>query len=121
MAKSHPTNEPMSPNELGLVAKHVMKLLVERRFDELEAATNGARMNADDMAAAVDDVGGVLVMPPENVWRDLRTTPVRNWPGAFNMKLDLWTAGGRTSNSVELTVHSRNGRPVIEVDDIIVN
>ncbi len=30
----------MSPNELGLVAKHVMKLLVERRFDELEKASN---------------------------------------------------------------------------------
>lgn len=111
----------MSPNELGLVAKHVMKLLVERRFDELEKATNGTRLSADDMEAAVDDVGSALVMPPDNVWRDLRISPVRNWPGAFNVKLDLWTARGRTSNSVELTVHSKDGAPVIEVDDIIVS
>lgn len=26
----------MSPNDLTLVAKHVVKLLVERRYDELE-------------------------------------------------------------------------------------
>jgi len=110
----------MSPNDLTLVAKHVMKLLVERRFDELEEATNGTRLSADDMEAAVDDVGSALVMPPEHVWRELRTVPVRNWPGAYNLTLDLWTALGRTSNSVELTVHEKNGRPVIEVDDIIV-
>jgi hypothetical protein len=111
----------MSPNELTLVAKHVMKLLVERRFRELEEATGGTRLSADDMEAAVDDVGGVLVMPSENVWRDLRISPVKNWPGAFNLRLDLWTARGRTSSTVELTVHTKNGRPMIEVDDIIVN
>jgi len=32
--------------------------------------------------------------------------------------LDLWTARGRTTNSVELTIHSDKGKPVIEVDDI---
>ncbi|MBP6389651.1 MAG: hypothetical protein KA352_02070 [Flavobacteriales bacterium] len=110
----------MGPNELSLVAKHVMKLLVEQRFNELEAATGGTRLSADDMAAAVEDVGSALVMPPENVWRDLRVMPVRNWPDAYNVKLDLWTARGRTANSVELTIHSKNGKPVIEVDDIIV-
>lgn len=111
----------MSPNDLTLVARHVMKLLVERRFDELEEATGGRRLSADDMEGAIDDMGGDLVMPPENVWRDLRISPVRNWPGAFNLRLDLWTARGRTSNSVELTVHEKNGVPVIEVDDIIVS
>lgn len=110
----------MGPNELGLVAKHVMKLLVEQRFDELEKATGGKNLSADDMVTAVEDVGSALVMPPENVWRDLRVMSVRNWPGAYNVKLDLWTARGRTSNSVELTIHVKNGKPVIEVDDIIV-
>lgn len=110
----------MSPSDLTLVAKHVMKLLVERRFEELEEATGGQRLSADDMEAAVDDVGAALVMPPEQVWRDLRMAPVKNWPGAFNLRMNLWTVRGRTGNSVELTIHSRNGRPVIEVDDIIV-
>ena len=108
----------MGPNELGLVAKHVMKLLVERRFDELEEATGGTRLNADDMKGAVDDVGRALVMPPENSWRDLDVVAVRNWPGAFNVRFDLWTRTGRSDWSVELTVHSNAGKPVIELDDI---
>lgn len=110
----------MGPNELGLVAKHVMKLLVERRFDELEEATGGKQLSADDMEGAVDDIGSPLVMPPEPSWKDLRVTAVRYWPGAFSVQLNLWTSRGRTSNTVELTIHENNGKPVIEVDDIIV-
>lgn len=108
----------MGPNELGLVAKHVMKLLVERRFDELEAATGGVRLTADDMEGAVDDIGAALVMPTENVWRDLDVVAIRNWPGAFNVRFDLWTRAGRSDWAVELTVHSKEGKPVIELDDI---
>lgn len=108
----------MNPNDLSLVAKHVMKLLVERRFDELEQATDGVHLSADDMEAALDDVGGALVMPPENTWRDLQVTAIRNWQGAFNVRFDLWTRVGRSKWSVELTVHARSGAPVIELDDI---
>ncbi len=110
----------MSPNELDLVAKHVMKLLVERRFDELEKATGGKQLSADDMEGAVDDIGIALVMPPEPSWKDLRVTAVRNWPGAFSVQLYLWTSRGRTPHTVELTIHENDGKPVIEVDDIIV-
>lgn len=110
----------MGPNELGLVAKHVMKLLVERRFHELEEATGGKQLSADDMEGAVDDIGSPLAMPPEASWRDFRVTAVRNWPGAFSVQLNFWTTGGRTPHTVELTIHENDGKPVIEVDDIIV-
>lgn len=110
----------MDPNELGLVLKHVMKLLVERRFDELEKASGGGGLGADDIEGAVDDVGAPLVMPPDNVWRDLRARSVRNQPGAFDVTMELWTARGRTPHTVELTVQERSGRPVIAIDDIIV-
>ncbi len=110
----------MNPGELGLVAKHVMKLLVERRFAELETAADGAGLSADDLEGALDDIGTTLVMPPENTWRDLRARAVRNQPGTFELTLELWTARGRTSHTVELTVQERNGRPSIVVEDIIV-
>ncbi|HQW05016.1 MAG: hypothetical protein IPH05_11325 [Flavobacteriales bacterium] len=110
----------MSPNDLSLVAKHVMKLLVERRFDELEAATNATRLSAEDIEGAVEDIGAALVMPPEPSWKDLRVTAVRNWPGAYAVELHLWTANGRTPHTVELTIHTKDGQPVIELDDIIV-
>jgi hypothetical protein len=110
----------MSPDELSLVAKHVMKLLVERRFDELEEASGGDGLSAEDMEGAVDDIGSSLVMPPENVWRDLKARAVRGVPDAFELTLDLWTKGGRSGNTVELMVQLRSGKPVVVVEDIIV-
>ncbi|MBK8500501.1 MAG: hypothetical protein IPL52_17190 [Flavobacteriales bacterium] len=110
----------MSPDELGLVLKYAMKLLVERRFNELEEASGGMGLNADDIGGAIDDIGSPLAMPPENVWRDLRPRAVRNQPGAFEVSLELWTARGRTPHTVELTVQERNGRPVVAIDDIII-
>lgn len=110
----------MGPNELSLVAKHVMKLLVERRFDELEAATGGMRFSADDIEAAVEDIGTALAMPPEPSWKDLRVSAVRNWPGAFAVQIPIWTTRGRTAHTVEMTIHEKDGKPVIELDDIIV-
>jgi hypothetical protein len=108
----------MSPNELTLVAKHVVKLLVEQRFDELEQVTGGVRLSADEMKDAVDDIGAPLVMPPPASWNALQAVAVRNWPGAFSVHVDLWTANGRSTHAVEMTVHSKNGKPMIEIDDI---
>ena len=110
----------MSPNELTLVAKHVMKLLVERRFEELEEAAGGAGLSADDMEGAVDDIGSALVMPPESTWRDLDARAVRNVPDAFELSLDLWSAKGRTGSSAELMIQQKGGRPTVVVEDIIV-
>jgi len=109
----------MSPNDLTLVAKHVLKLLVERRYDELEQATGGVRLSADAIMDAVEDLGAPLVMPPPAVWNNLQVTAVRNWPGAFSIHVDLYTANGRSTHVVEMTVHEKNGRPVIELDDIV--
>ena len=108
----------MSPEELTLVSRYVCKLLVERRFDELEEASNGVRLSADAIEDALADLGQPLVMPPEPSWKNLNATAVRNWPGAFAVKFDLWTARGRSDLMVELTLHTKNGKPVIEVDDI---
>lgn len=110
----------MSPSDLTLVAKHVMKLLVERRFEELETASGGDGLSADDMEAAVDDIGSALVMPPENIWRDLKARAVRNVPDAFELSMDLFTKGGRSGSTVELLVQLRSGRPAVVVEDIIV-
>jgi hypothetical protein len=109
----------MSPNDLTLVAKHVMKLLVERRYDELEQVTGGVRLSADAMMDAVEDIGAPLVMPPAAVWNALQVVAIRNWPGAFSIHVDLYTARGRSTHVAEMTVHDKNGKPVIELDDIV--
>ncbi|WKZ66289.1 MAG: hypothetical protein QY325_16185 [Flavobacteriales bacterium] len=111
----------MSPNDLTLVARHVMKLLVERRFEELEEASGGGGLSADDMEGAVDDIGSALVMPPENAWRELKARTVRNVPDAYELSLDLWTKGGRSGSTAELMVRLRDGRPEVVLEDIIVS
>jgi hypothetical protein len=103
---------------LGLVARHVMKLLIEKRFDELEEAASGGGLSAAEMEDAIEDVGGSLVMPPESYWRTLQVSPIRNWPGAHGMNLHLWLKNGRTRHVVDLTIQVDGGRPVIEVNDI---
>lgn len=97
-----------------------MKLLVERRFAELEEASGGAGLGAEDMEAAVNDIGSALVMPAEPVWRELKARALRNQPDAFELSLELWTRAGRTGHTAELLVQMRNGRPVVVVEDIII-
>ena len=109
----------MSPNDLTLVAKQVVKLLAEQRYLELEQVTGGVRLSADAMVDAVEDIGAPLVMPPPTVWTNLKAVAVRNWPGAFSIHVDLYTARGRSTHVAEMTVHDKNGKPVIELDDIV--
>ena len=108
----------MDPNSLSLVARHAMRLLVEGRLDELEEATQGVQLSASDMQEALEEIGAALVMPAEPAWRKMETQAIRNWPGAFTVRMDLWTANGRSDSVLELTVHEKNGKPVIEVDVI---
>jgi hypothetical protein len=110
----------VEPEDLVGVARYVAKLLVERRFNELEAASKGVRLKADEMQSEIDEIGLPLVLPPGSTWDELHATAIRNQPGAFSVQFDLWTTKGRSDRTVELTLYSRNGKPVIEVDDIHV-
>jgi hypothetical protein len=108
----------MNPEELGTIARYVVKLLVERRFAELETACNGVRLSAEDMEDALADLGRPLVMPPEPAWQRMESSAIRNWPDAYSVRMDLWTANGKSDLCVELTLYSKNSKPVIEVEDI---
>lgn len=110
----------MDPEALPSVARHVARLIVEGRFKELEAASGGVRLSAREMEEAVSEIGSSLAMPPKSHWQDLDAVAVRNAPGTYSVRFDLWTTAGKSDWSVELTLYSKNGKPVIEVDDIHV-
>src|SRR4051812_37162021 len=103
----------MDPEGLPVVARHVVRLLVERRFKELEEASHGIRLSAMQMQDAVDELGERLTMPPERSWDDIDAVAIRNRPGAFAVRVDLWTANGRSDLSIELTLYSKGNVPVI--------
>lgn len=77
-------------------------------------------MSAVDMQTAVDEMDETLVMPPDNVWNNLDAIAIRNSPGAFSVRVDLWNIDGRSDLSVEMTLYSNHGAPVIEIDNIHV-
>jgi hypothetical protein len=110
----------VDPENLASVARYVARLLVERRFEELEAASKGVRLKAPEMQSEIDEIGQPLVLPPESTWDELDAIAIRNQPGAFSVQFDLWTTKGKSDWTVELTLHSKNGKPVIEVDNIHV-
>lgn len=53
------------PNRDHCVA-HVVQLLVEGRYEELAALSQGVRMTATDLESAVASYGRPLVLPPSN-------------------------------------------------------
>ena len=107
----------MDPSSIQMIARHVMKLLVERQFDELEEATDGVQLYASEIEDVVDEIG-TLVHPPEQTWHALHIQAVRNWPGAFNVRMDLYKTNGRSDYTVEMTLSDKNGKPVIELEEI---
>jgi len=109
----------MDPEHLAGVARYVAKLLAEGRYEELEQASHGVRYSAEQLQSLVQEIGLPLAMPPERDWRELDATAVRNRPGAFQVQFDLWTTKGKSDWTVQLTLYSRNGEPVVEVDDIL--
>lgn len=108
----------MDPDMVPGIAQQVAKFLVEGRFDELAQASKGVRLSAEAMRAAIEEMGGALVMPPARTWEELDIVAIRHRAGAYAVRFDLWTAKGPSDWTVELTLCSANGRPVIEVDDI---
>ncbi len=110
----------MDPEGLSVIARHVVRLLVERRFKELEEASHGVRLNAQAMQDAVDELEERLAMPPEKSWDDLDAVAIRNRSGAYAVKVDLWTSSGRSDLSIELTLYSKGKVSIIEVDNIHV-
>lgn len=110
----------MDPDAIPGIARQVAKFLVERRFKELERASGGVRLSAEEIEESVADIGSPLVMPPLHVWEDLDVVAIRNRPGAFAVQFELWTARGRSDWTVELTLYTERDKPVIEVDDIHV-
>lgn len=110
----------MDADLLPGIARQVAKFLVEGRYNELARASKGIRLSAEEIEDAISDIGSPLAMPPERVWEELDIVAIRHRPGTFSVQFDLWTARGRSEWTVELTLYSEQGVPVIEVDNIHV-
>lgn len=103
--------------------RHLVELLVEKKYDEIERMTGGQRLSSAELRQAVIDYGRILTIPPEDAWSRLDVVEVKasNRP-TFSVRFDLWANGKRSDLSIEVTFVeiSPDGEFQVEVDDLHV-
>jgi hypothetical protein len=111
----------MLPEEGVNVVRVVVALLVRGDYEDLETLTEGRRLSASGMAAAV--AGHDLISPPEDAFTGLEATAVEQVPAderAFQVAFPLWTArDARSSLEMRLTLTEvMDGVWTVELDGI---
>ena len=102
--------------------RQVIELLVARKYSELEALTNGVRLNGLAMANAIMDYGRQLVLPPNEAFELMDVVAVRNaHPSRWSVTMPLWTKEeGRSDLSLDVTLIEADKDFKIELDNIHV-
>lgn len=102
---------------------YVVNLLVQGKYDALEALSEGNRLSAEELRQAVTDYGHRLVMPPIDSLNYPDVVTIRNSnPVKWSVNLNLWTIEeGRSDLTLELTLtDSPDDLYLVEVDDLHV-
>jgi hypothetical protein len=109
--------------KLKAPVRQVISLLAHGDYKALEKLTNGVRLSAAEMAEAVREYGGGLILPPEDSFDNLDVVEVQGArPREWSVNVDLWTAGeGQSDLTLELTLRE-SGKEVfdVEIDNIHV-
>jgi hypothetical protein len=96
----------MLPEEGVNAVRVVVALLVRGEYEELETLTEGRRLSASGMAAALS--GHDLISPPEEAFGEIEVTGAEQVSAtgrAFHVAFLLWTAReGRSALRLRLTV-----------------
>jgi hypothetical protein len=102
--------------------QNLLSLLVERKYLEIEAMTNGVRLSAVQIQNAIRSYGRTLVIPPESAFGLIDPIEVNGiHPAQWSINLPLWTKEeGRSDLSIEMTIIETKPTFTIELDDIRV-
>ncbi|MGH3973073.1 MAG: DUF7668 domain-containing protein [Pseudonocardiaceae bacterium] len=110
-------------NAIKTAVQIAIDLLVRGEFDALEAMIRGRRLNAAQMAAAINEYGRTLVVPPEYAWELLDVVQVTNSdPPLYDVRMPLFTKEeGRSDLTLFLTLREFDrGLLETEIDGIYV-
>ncbi|XRQ15969.1 DUF7668 domain-containing protein [Actinomadura welshii] len=112
----------MLPQEGVNAVRVVVALLVGGDYGELETLTEGRRLSASAMAAAIEGRGLDLISPPDAAFAalDAAAAPAPGGRRAFRVAFPLWTAQeGRSALDLRLTLTEvMDGVWTVELDAI---
>jgi hypothetical protein len=102
--------------------REVVRLLVDRRYIDVEAFTAGNRLTATEIEQAIREYGATLIFPPEDAFDSMDAIEVEGVsPPKWSVVMPLWTQQeGRSDLSLELTVEQRLEGTRVEIDNIHV-
>ena len=107
--------------KLATTLAYIGQLLVNGKYEGVEALTGGRRLTGAQIESAIKTYGRTLVLPPGGRFAarsvvDIQQTEPQRW----SVYVDLWTAEeGRSDLTLELTV-SDSSEPLygVEIDDL---
>ena len=89
------------PQGMYRALEGLVRLIVERRYDELAAASRG-RLAPEDLRRRIEEDYPVrLVMPPREHYTVEAITPASRRPGGLFFFLDLWDEEGEADMHID--------------------
>ena len=74
------------------IVRQIIALLVGGDFQRIVELTKGVRMSSEDIKAALEDDGRILIAPPETAFDLLDIVEVQNSKiRQFSIRMPLWT------------------------------
>jgi hypothetical protein len=108
---------------LNNAVRHIVELLVNGKYEELEVLSGGNRLKAKDFHEALIDYGATLEMPPDSEYEKIDAIKIENsTPQRWSVRFALWTREeGRSDLSLEMTIiQNGDGSVSYEIDDLHV-
>lgn len=113
----------MNQEKLRRTVQHVMSLLENEAYGELESLSGGVRLSAEEMKEAVEGYGRKIACFPEAGYRELNVVEVRNSnPKQWSVNVPLVTKSeGRSDLTLSITlIESGTQMYKVEIEDIHV-
>lgn len=117
---------PTSNIKLVRTLRHIVALLVNGRYDELERISGGQRLKAEYIQAGVAEYGRTLVIPPESAFENANVVEVEAGGDSpqYSVRFYLHTKEeGPSDLELQATLIDNNPNSnlmTVEIDGILV-
>lgn len=103
----------------------VVEMLVKGEYSELEALSNGVRLQAEHIKLSIDDYGKTLIQPPDEAYDEIDVVQIDGkTPFDYSIRFRLFThEEGRSDLELQATFVDDDPTAElmrVEIDDLLV-